>query len=245
MLGEALSLLKNIFPSDDIEAIRDVSTVKDELLSVSQIARSEHVIPKDINSATNALLDSEKPDWNKARIFICGPKDENEMNIYRQENPEGSGKGAIADLEDIIEKRKNLEIGEEEEAMVANSLNWYKKSGFWETMGKDVSEFVPGKLIPGFQGGEKPSAMQSIIQNAISSLKQLISGKEPYEQRGIVETFFKDHSNLKRVKDNIIDALGFPKQVSERLKTFVASSQGNKIMVNWYKSTRENIRAER
>ena len=116
------------------------------------------------------MNDEKNPDWRKARIFIWGPKNEEEETILKTDNPTGSGKGAIADLVDIIRKRKETPMGEGEEMaeeergvqmeekvddqspMMAAGNNWYKiaqkkskkgpkpPKGWWDFMMGEVKK---------------------------------------------------------------------------------------------------------
>lgn len=117
MLGEAIHLLKQVFPTkdEDIRGVESPEEAQKVFLSAAERVRDEKIIPTDIQNASDALNDDKNPDWRKARIFVWGPKSDEEVAIMQTDNPEGSGKGAIADLVDIIEVRQETPIGEGEE----------------------------------------------------------------------------------------------------------------------------------
>jgi hypothetical protein len=127
MIGEAITLLKNIFPSSDENkrAVNDPEQAREILLSAAQIVKNEKIMPKDIDLASTALVDKKNPDWKKARIFIWGPMGNEEKQIFEQGNPGGSGLGAIRDLRNIMEKMET-KPKTEDEIMTAN--NWYHSS---------------------------------------------------------------------------------------------------------------------
>jgi len=146
MLGEAIHLLKQVFPTDN-ESERAVDSPEEAqkiFLSAAERVRDEKIVPTDIQKASDALNDDDNPEWTKARIFVWGPKSDEELAIMQADNPQGSGKGAIADLVEIIRTRQETPIGEGEEMAekerdvqieervddqsppTASSNNWYK-----------------------------------------------------------------------------------------------------------------------